>query len=52
MFFDGDISSEGKPREFFCGNTFYTTSANKMSRGILQDILKVEDMVNIWNYQN
>ena len=52
MFFDGDISSEGTPREFFCGNTFYTTSANKMSRGILQDILKVEDMVNIWNYQN
>mgnify|MGYP002571054249 FL=1 len=52
MFFDGDISSEGTPREFFCGNTFYTTSANKMSRGILQDILKVEDMVDIWNYQN
>lgn len=48
MFFDGDISSEGNPREFFCGNSFYTTSANKMSRDILKDILKVEDIVDIW----
>lgn len=52
MFFDGDISSEGTPREFFSGNSFYTTSANKMSRGVLEDILKVEDMINIWKFQN
>lgn len=52
MFFDGDISSEGTPREFFCGNSFYTTSANKMSRGVLEDILKVEDMINIWKFRN
>lgn len=52
MFFDGDISSEGKPREFFCGNAFYTTCANKMSRDILKDILKVEDIVDIWKYQS
>lgn len=52
MFFDGDISSEESPRAFFCGNTFYTTCANKMSRGILKDILKVEDMVAIWKVQN
>ncbi|WP_300386363.1 ABC transporter ATP-binding protein [Clostridium sp.] len=52
MFFDGDISSEGTPREFFCGNSFYTTCANKISRGILKDILKVEDMVDLWKFQN
>lgn len=52
MFFDGDISSEGSPREFFCGNSFYTTCANKMSRGILNDILKVKDMVVRWKLQN
>lgn len=48
MFFDGGISSEGAPREFFCGNSFYTTSANKMTRGILKDILKGEDVVKLW----
>lgn len=52
MFFDGDISSEGSPRDFFCGNSFYTTCANKMSRGILNYILKVEDMVVRWKLQN
>ena len=32
MFFDGSIVSVGTPREFFSGNNFYTTSANKISR--------------------
>ena len=25
MFFDGDVVSEGTPKEFFAGNSFYTT---------------------------
>lgn len=48
LFFDGGIASEGTPEEFFCGNSFYTTSANKMTRGILKDILKDEEVVKIW----
>lgn len=32
MFFDGDIVSEGTPKAFFAGNSFYTTSANRMVR--------------------
>lgn len=48
MFFDGGITSKGTPREFFCGNSFYTTAANKMTRGILNNILKVEDVVKLW----
>lgn len=32
MFFDGDVVSEGSPKEFFAGNSFYTTSANRIAR--------------------
>ena len=32
MFFDGDIVSEGRPQEFFSGNSFYTTTANRIVR--------------------
>ena len=32
MFFDGDIVSVGSPQEFFPGNSFYTTTANRMAR--------------------
>lgn len=34
LFFDGSVASEGEPREFFTGNSFYTTAANRMSRGV------------------
>ena len=32
MSFDGDVVSEGTPEEFFAGNSFYTTSANRIAR--------------------
>ena len=32
MFFDVDVVSEGTPKEFFAGNSFYTTSANRIVR--------------------
>lgn len=48
LFFDGAIASEGTPREFFCGNSFYTTAANKMTRGIINYVLTGEDVVNLW----
>ena len=31
MFFDGEITSIGETKEFFAGNSFYTTSANRMA---------------------
>lgn len=34
LFFDGSVAAEGKPHEFFTGNSFYTTAANRMSRGV------------------
>lgn len=32
LFFDGGIVAEGAPAEFFAGNNFYTTAANRMAR--------------------
>ncbi|MDR0848625.1 MAG: ATP-binding cassette domain-containing protein [Propionibacteriaceae bacterium] len=46
MFFNGQAISVGEPREFFAGNTFYTTAAARMSRGILEGVVIVEDIVN------
>jgi len=45
LFFDGNIVSENSPREFFSGNSFYTTSANRMARSILPDAVTVNDVV-------
>lgn len=44
MFFDGNIVAEGTPREFFSGNSFYTTSANRMARQLIPDAVTVEDI--------
>ncbi len=45
MFFDGAVTSVGSPREFFSGNSFYTTSANRMARHILPNAVTVNDVV-------
>lgn len=45
LFFDGSIVTEGPPREFFSGNSFYTTSANRMARSILPDAITAADII-------
>lgn len=45
LFFDGSIVTEGSPREFFSGNSFYTTSANRMARHRIKDAITVEDVI-------
>ena len=45
LFFDGSITSIGRPREFFRGNSFYTTSANRMARTILPNAILPEDII-------
>lgn len=45
LFFDGGIVTEGRPREFFSGNNFYTTSANRMARALLPDAVTAEDVI-------
>lgn len=44
MLFDGQITGEGPAGKFFRGNAFYTTAANRMSRGLL-DALFAEEIV-------
>lgn len=45
LLFDGEITTLGTPREFFTGNSFYTTAANKMARGILPKAVLPEDVI-------
>ncbi len=46
LFFDGNIVSEGRPRQFFSGNSFYTTSANRMARGLLPEAVTPRDVMS------
>ena len=45
LFFDGKVTAEGNSRQFFSGNAFYTTAASRMSRGILDDIVTAEELI-------
>lgn len=45
LLFDGEIVAEGSPRDFFAGNRFYTTAANRMSRGFFDDVITAEDLI-------
>ncbi len=46
MFFDGSITSVGRPREFFAGKSFYTTSTNRMARTKLEKAVLAEDVIS------
>ena len=45
LFFDGNIVNSGTPRAFFSGNSFYTTAANRMSRGMIDGAVTAEDVI-------
>ena len=45
LFFDGSIVTEGTPRAFFSGNSFYTTAANRMARSLLPEAVTAEDVI-------
>ncbi len=45
MFFDGHIVAEGTPSEFFSGNSFYTTPANRMARHLIPTAVTVADVI-------
>ncbi|MDR1042792.1 MAG: ATP-binding cassette domain-containing protein [Clostridiales Family XIII bacterium] len=44
LFFNGGIVSEGEPRAFFTGNSFYTTAANRMARGVFGEVITAEEI--------
>ena len=45
LFFDGSIVAEGTPREFFSGNSFYTTPSNRMARHVIPEAVTVADII-------
>ena len=47
MFFDGGIVSQDGPRQFFSGNSFYTTAANRMARDLFPDAITYEEVVKL-----
>lgn len=47
MFFDGDIVTTDTPNRFFSGNSFYTTSANRLSRHIFTNAVNNEDVIEL-----
>ena len=47
LFFDGGIVTEGAPRAFFSGNSFYTTSADRMARELCPGAVTPEDVMAV-----
>ncbi len=45
IMFEGQLSGLGTPGEFFGGNNFYTTAANRMSRGIVDGPVTEQNLV-------
>jgi energy-coupling factor transport system ATP-binding protein len=45
LFFDGGIVASGAPRDFFSGNGFYTTAANRMARDKLPKAVTPGDVI-------
>lgn len=48
MFFDGCITADGTPREFFAGNNFYTTAANRMAGTVIPQAVLAEDIISAY----
>lgn len=47
MFFDGSVITTNDTKKFFAGNSFYTTSSNRIVRHIDKDLVTVEDVVKL-----
>lgn len=45
LFADGMLISENNAREFFTHNRFYTTTVAKMTKGIIEDVYRQEDLL-------
>lgn len=47
LFFDGELTAPAVPAEFFAGNSFYTTAANRISRHMYENAVTCEDVIEI-----
>ena len=48
MFFDGQVLTTDTPQNFFGGNSFYTTAANRMSKHIFKNAVTAENVVELY----
>lgn len=47
LMFNGEIISSGVPNEFFCGNSLYTTAANRISRDIFTNTVTCKQVAAV-----
>lgn len=47
LFFNGSIITTNYSNEFFSGNSFYTTSANRMSRNIFKNAIISQEVIDL-----
>ena len=47
--FDGEVFSEGTPREIFADNRFYTTETARLACGILDGAILPEEVIRVFN---
>lgn len=47
LLFDGRLLAQSAPSAFFAGNSFYTTAANKMSRGFFNQAVTCGDVIEL-----
>ncbi len=47
MLFDGGFVAEGAPQDFFAGNSFYTTSANRIARSRLPQLVCCTELLAV-----
>lgn len=47
MIFDGRIMAVSAPREFFSGNSFYTTAASRMTRHVFTNAVTADDAAEL-----
>ena len=48
MLFDGGLLTQDIPRRFFSRNSFYTTAAGRMSRGVFQNAVTAADVALLY----
>ena len=52
LFFEGNIVTSKETREFFAGNSFYTTAANRMARQFFPEAVTGRDVVECLKSRN
>ena len=48
MVFDGSVVTVQLAREFFMGNSFYTTAANRIARERFPEAVTVQDVIDLY----